>query len=63
MWLQVNQNSCRNFDKLERLFEDVDVSKSGNYKYIPIRLKLGVERERVVEDAVEQIRQVFGKLT
>ena len=63
LWLQVNQNSCRNFDELERLFEDVDVSKSGNYKYIPIRLKLGVERERVVEDAVEQIRKIFGKFT
>ena len=30
-------------------------------KYIPIRLQLGVERERVIENAVEQIRAVvFG---
>ena len=39
------------------------VSGSGNDKYIPIRLKLGVERERVVEDAAEQIRDALPMLT
>ena len=63
LWLWVDRDSCRNFDELENLFEEVDVSGSGNDKYIPIRLKLGVERERVVEDAVEQICDALPMLT
>ena len=42
-------------------FDDNEVYLPGNDKYLPIRLKPGVEREKVVEDAVEQIRAaVFG---
>ena len=36
----------------------------GTYnKYIAIRLKLSVDKERVVEDAVEQIWKAVWKLT
>ena len=60
LWLWVNQ--------AVQLFRDVDVHRFDTHhgaapsdKFIPIRLKLGVERERVIEDAVEQIRAtVFG---
>ena len=60
LWLWLTRDSCSNFDEIEKLFEDVYVS--GDYKYIPIRLKLGVERDRVVKDAVEQVCDAFGKM-
>lgn len=58
LWLWMNQ--------AVQIRGDVDVHQFDNYypadNFIPIRLKLGVERERVIEDAVEQIRAaVFGR--
>ena len=60
LWLWVNQ--------AVQLHGDVDVHQFDSHygaastdKFIPIRLKLGAERERVIEDAAEQIRAaVFG---
>ena len=63
LWLWVNQ--------AVQILGDVDVHQFGPYsgaapddKFIPIDLKLGVERESVIENAVEQIRAaVLGNLT
>ena len=57
LWLWMNQ--------AVQLRGNADVHRFDNYypadNFIPIRLKLGVERERVIENAVEQIRAaVFG---
>ena len=53
------------FENLENLLEKerMYVFPGTNNKYIAIDLKLGVERDSVVEDAVEQIRRVCRKLT
>ena len=57
LWLWMNQST-----QLLGEVDDVDVYLKGNDKYVPIRLKLGVEREQVIEDAVHQIRTaVFGE--
>lgn len=57
LWLWMNQSV--------QLLGDVDdryVHLVGNDKYVPIHLKLGVEREEVIANAVEQIRAVvFGE--
>ena len=62
-WMSSGNRLPKGFDELENLFEGVHVCGNGGNKFIPIRLKLGVEREVVVEDAVQQIRAVFEKLT
>ena len=53
LWLWVNPafHLPADFDH-----SDVQAPDNAN-KYIPIRLQLGVERERVIENAVEQIRR------
>ena len=65
LWLWMAPDYClpNRFDELENLFEGVHVWDRRGDKFIPIRLKLGVERERVVEDAVEQIQHIFEMLT
>ena len=61
LWLWVGPWSClTRFDELEMQFEGTYTRD--NDKFIPIRLKLGVERDRVVEDAVEQIRRMFEQI-
>ena len=52
LWLWAKQSV-----QLSGNIDGTDVS--GDDKYIPIRLKLGVERDRVVEDGVEQIRRML----
>ena len=53
------------FDALENLLgkDGMHVFPGDNNKYVAIDLKLGVERDSVVEGAVEQIRRVVQKLT
>ena len=63
LWMSSGNRLPKGFDELENLFEGVHVWGNGGNKFIPIRLKLGVEQGRVVEDAVQQIRAVFEKLT
>lgn len=48
------------FQKLPDLFKDV--KSRGDGLYIPIRLKNGVEREKVVEHAVAQIEQIANEV-
>ena len=60
LWLWLNRDSCSNFDEIEKLSDDVYIS--GGNKYIPIRLKLGIERDRVIKDAVEQVCEAFENM-
>ena len=56
LWLWTNQSI-----QLPGEVDDGKAYLTGNEKFLPIYLKLGVERERVIENAVEQIRAaVFG---
>ena len=56
---------ARTFNEIESRIDGVYVSdvmgpvQDGN-KFIPIRLTLGVEREQVVEDAIQQIQVIRG---
>ena len=64
LWMSPDYNPNRQaFDELEDRCQGVYEVPGTNNKFIPIRLELGVEQERVVEKAVEQIRNVFEKLT
>ena len=49
------------FEKIRELFDDVRVYEN-ELLYVPIRLKTGVERDRVVEDAVDQMKRIADKL-
>jgi len=48
------------FDTIPDLFDDVKSCKGKHY--LPIRLKTGVERDRVVEDAVAQMTRIANTL-
>ena len=65
LWLWMNQANHlpEGYHELQDLFEGVHVSQSGNNRFIPIHLKVGVEQDRIVADAIKQIRDVFKKLT
>ena len=64
LWLQIGPGGFygvgNHFDKIPDLFGDVQ-SHAG-YKYIPIRLTTGTERERVVDDAVAQMKRIADTL-
>ena len=47
--------------QVQALIEEAQDSDDG-FVYIPIRLKTGVERDRVVDAIVEQIRSIGDRL-
>ena len=52
-----------NFDNLDAVFDVFkDLRYGSSSKFLPIRLTFGVERERVIEDAVKQIQDIIAKL-
>ena len=64
LWLQIGDGKfggvTSHFEKIPDLFDDVQSDPSN--KYIPIRLTTGVERERVVDDAVAQLERIANTL-
>ena len=48
------------WSRIERLFDDVQVYEG--YKYIPIRLKTGVEEDMVIDYAVDQMTNIADTL-
>lgn len=63
LWLSFSRKTgvvADHFKATPELFKDVRSLKDG--LYVPIRLKIGVEREKVVEDAVAQIERIAGKV-
>ena len=63
-WLFQNSEFCGvagHFEKIRELFDDVRVYEN-ELLYVPIRLKTGVERDRVVEDAVDQMKRIADTL-
>ena len=63
LWLSFSRNTgvvADHFKAIPELFRDVRSYKDG--LYVPIHLKIGVEREKVVEDAVAQIERIADKV-
>ena len=52
--------SAQHFKTNPELFAEVRFHQNG--QYVPIRLKSGVERERVIEDAVAQMKRIADNL-
>ena len=67
LWLYIAPNfrPPEVFKDLRNLLEEegMHVYEGTSYKYIAIRLLIGVERGNVIEDAVEQILRVIRKMT
>ena len=66
MWWAVGNDEfygvADHFETIRELFDDVQLYEDKDCLYIPIRLKAGVERDRVVEEAVAQINQIANRL-
>ena len=69
LWLRVHpprsesndySNLGEHYYRLEEHFEEVQNGK--NAKYLPIRLKTGVERDEVIRDAADQVQQTAERL-
>ena len=62
LWLEVyprNSNLGKGYHRLEVCFDDVqkgEDSKGFPRKYIPIRLRTGVDRDEVIQDAANQVQ-------
>lgn len=54
--------SYRIFQTISELFDDAQHYEDTGTLYIPIRLKTGVERDRVVDEAVEQMKWISETL-
>lgn len=52
-------NKVTELEKIRGLFENVEF---GGVRYFPIRLKTGVERDRVIDDAVAQMKRIGDNL-
>lgn len=55
-WIKENRRNMENLEKARVAFPNNEVS--GEFRYFPIRLKSGVDRDRVIDDAVRQIREI-----
>ena len=69
LWLRVHPPRSKTDDysklgehyyRLEEHFEEVQEGK--NAKYLPIRLRTGVERDEVIRDAADQVQQIAESL-
>ena len=66
LWWEINTNKpfsgiTAPASKVQSLLEEAVDSDDG-WVYIPIRLKTGVERDRVIDAIVDQIRSIGGRL-
>ena len=55
LWLAPSGSKVNELEKIRGLFENVEF---GGVRYFPIRLKTGVERDRVIDDAVAQMKRI-----
>ena len=62
IWCRISDHglNANHFQKIPELFKVVKME--GNRVWIPIRLKTGVEREKVIENCVGQIEQIATKV-
>ena len=56
----VNGLNVTHFKTTPNLFKDVIAN--GHHVWVPIRLKIGVEREKVIENIVEQFKDIVEKV-
>ena len=59
LWLAPWGSTVNEFETIRGLFENVEF---GGVRYFPIRLKTGVERDRVIDDAVAQMKRIADNL-
>ena len=66
LWLEIGNSDfygvTGHFETIRELFDDVKLDEEQQLLYIPLRLKTGVERDRVVDEAVGQISQIADTL-
>ena len=68
MWLRVHSPGKKSdysklgehYFRLEDFFEDIQAGKS--VTYLPIRLQRGVERDKLIRDAADQVQRIAEKL-
>ena len=58
----LRQSHPGNHEPLVQSLLEEAVDSDDGWVYIPIRLKTGVERDRVIHAIVEQIRSIGGRL-
>ncbi len=53
-----------NYERIQKILKNQMIEKENHEEhfYTPIRLKIGAERESIVEDAVSQITKIADKL-
>ncbi len=63
LWLRVHptpfSNLGEHYHRLDESFRDIQ--ERGNAKYLPIRLRTGVERDDVIRDAADQVQDIVRK--
>ncbi|MCY4555306.1 MAG: hypothetical protein OXF79_02740 [Chloroflexi bacterium] len=59
LWLAPSGSKVTELEKIRGLFENVEF---GGLRYFPIRLKTGVERDRVIDHAVAQMKRIGDNL-
>lgn len=66
LWLHIGSDKfsgvAGRFEAIRYLFKDAKVDEKSAYLYVPIRLKSGSERERVIDDAANQIERIADTL-
>ena len=66
MWWRVDHREfsgvAGHLETIRELFDDVMLYEDVGALYIPIRLKTGVERDRVVDEAVAQMNRIADTL-
>ena len=66
LWLEIGNwgfyGVAGHLETIRDHFEDVKLNEKKTLLYMPIRLKTGVERDRVVEEAVAQINRIADRL-
>ncbi len=55
-WFKENRENMESLEEARGAFPNN--VKSGDYRYFPIRLKCSAERDRVIDDAAEQIKRI-----
>ena len=59
LWLAPWGSTVNDFEKIRGLFENVEF---GGVRYFSIRLKTGADRDRVIDDAVAQMKRIADNL-
>ena len=66
LWSRLDNEKCSgvagHHHTIRELFDDVQSYESAGFSYIPIHLRAGVERDRVIDEATAQITRIANTL-